>query len=86
MKRTLTPSQNLGYKEVTEVTTDRYDRAVRRERNKRRRIVAEVCETMTATARTTQTVLTGIEVYRQLSQFYQRSGGAATEMCTVRAG
>ena len=36
------PCQNLGYKEVTEVTTDRYDRAVRRKRNKRRRIVAEV--------------------------------------------
>ena len=36
------PSQNLGYKEVTEVTMDRYDRAVPRERKKRRRIVAEV--------------------------------------------
>ena len=60
------PSQNLGYKEVTKVTMDRYDRAVWRERNKRRRIEAEVCETMTATAtataRATQTVLTGIEV------------------------
>ena len=60
------PSQNLGYKEVTKVTMDRYDRAVWREKNKRRRIEAEVCETMTATAtttaRATQTVLTGIEV------------------------
>ena len=48
------------------MTMDRYDRAVWRERNKRRRMEAEVCETMTATAtattRATQTVLTGIEV------------------------
>ena len=48
------------------MTTDRYDRAVWREGNKRTRIVAEVCEIMTATAsataRAAQTVLTGIEV------------------------
>ena len=54
---------------VTEVTTERYDRAVRREGNKRRRIVAEVCKTMTATASATAkaTNCTDRDCGRQLS-------------------